>query len=422
MGRFSGALAPDGSSRGHDPRGDAIARWIPELAGLPEGHWRHRPWEAPDSVLEKSGVALADWDPDVFEPAFGYAEPEGRASPRATHRAPYPSRIAPDPERLRARSQAGIAAVRAAQLERAVERMECLDSGEGAAGPPPRDVADVLVDPRTGCDYVLVPEGATKAHAGALLPVSTRKAFKQELELLFNASHASRHSLDTLGSRHRTGAKQKRNPAAISPAPPGVFSRETGAFFPLSEIGDWAARRLNVGTTAAAIDRRTRRRRAVRRRDRRARAVRRREEAQRRAPSLGEPRTRTRTRTASVTHSHSHGGHSHLPGDKIGANHIGHTHGGGDWGAGVSARKKNLAESRAAGKEREEEKREGPEEQLGGRRARQFRRAARGAAAKDAERRAVKAGRREARELAAWSSGMRVGDVSKGGEEEDDGY
>ena len=48
------------------------------------------------------------------------------------------------------------------------------------------------------------------------------------------------------------------------------------------------------------------------------------------------------------------------------------------------------------------------------------RRALRGAAAKDAERRAVKAGRREARELAAWSSGMRVGDV--GGEEEDDGY
>ena len=176
---FSGALAPDGSSRGHDPRGDAIARWIPELAGLPEGHWRHRPWEAPERVLEKSGVALADWDPDVFEPAFGYDEAGGRA-PSATHRAPYPSRIAPDPERLRARSQAGIAAVRAAQLERAVKRMETDDSA--ASGDAARDVTDVLVDPRTGADYVLVPDGATKAHAGALLPVSTRKAFKKTLK------------------------------------------------------------------------------------------------------------------------------------------------------------------------------------------------------------------------------------------------
>ena len=415
---FSGALAPDGSSRGHDPRGDAIARWIPELAGLPEGHWRHRPWEAPDSVLEKSGVALADWDPDVFEPAFGYAEPEGRASPRATHRAPYPSRIAPDPERLRARSQAGIAAVRAAQLERAVERMERLDSGEGAAEPPPRDVADVLVDPRTGCDYVLVPEGATKAHAGALLPVSTRKAFKQELKSsCFNASHASRHSLDTLGSRHRTGAKQKRNPSASSPAPPGVFSRETGAFFPLSEIGDWAARRLNVGTTAAAIDRRTGG--AAPSDDETGRA---------RACDVGRKRAARAERDGTahshshahggVTHSHSHGGHSHLPGDKIGANHIGHTHGGGDWGAGVAARKKKKRApggGKANGKKKSEKGLKSSSWAAG-----RGAGAARGAAAKDAERRAVKAGRREARELAAWSSGMRVGDV--GGEEEDDGY
>ena len=413
---FSGALAPDGSSRGHDPRGDAIARWIPELAGLPEGHWRHRPWEAPERVLEKSGVALADWDPDVFEPAFGYDEAGGRA-PSTTHRAPYPSRIAPDPERLRARSQAGIAAVRAAQLERAVERMERLDSGEA-----PRDVTDVLVDPRTGADYVLVPEGATKAHAGALLPVSTRKAFKQELKSSRFAQTSDPNaaaSLDKLGSP-REGAKQRRKPSASSPAPPGVLSRKTGAFFPLSEIGDWAARRLNVGATAAAIDRRTG-----------GAAPSDDETGLARACDVGRKRAARAERDGTahahshahggVTHSHSHGGHSHLPGDKIGANHIGHTHGGGDWGAGVSARKKRNGGGKATGfgkanGKKKSEKGLKSSSWAAGRGAG----AARGAAAKDAERRAVKAGRREARKLAAWSSGMRAGDV--GGEEEDDGY
>jgi hypothetical protein len=41
---------------------------------------------------------------------------------------------------------------------------------------------DVLVDPRTGADYVVVPEGATMAHDGSLLPVSTRKEFKKALK------------------------------------------------------------------------------------------------------------------------------------------------------------------------------------------------------------------------------------------------
>jgi hypothetical protein len=107
-----------------------------------------------------------------------------------------------------------------------------------------------------------------------------------------------------------------------------------------------------------------------------------------------------------------------LPGDKIGANHIGHTHGGGDWGAGVSARKKKKRApggGKANGKKKSEKGLKSSSWAAG-----RGAGAARGAAAKDAERRAVKAGRREARELAAWSSGMRVGDV--GGEEEDDGY
>ena len=45
------------------------------------------------------------------------------------------------------------------------------------------------------------------------------------------------------------------------------------------------------------------------------------------------------------------------------------------------------------------------------------RKAARGVSVKELERRQVKAGRKEARELAAWSSGMNVRDVGGGSED-----
>lgn len=40
-----------------DPSGDYVRRWVPELAGMPV-HFLHKPWEAPDHVLEAAGVRL----------------------------------------------------------------------------------------------------------------------------------------------------------------------------------------------------------------------------------------------------------------------------------------------------------------------------------------------------------------------------
>jgi deoxyribodipyrimidine photo-lyase len=41
----------------HDPEGEYVRRWVPELAKVP-GHWIHRPWEARDDVLREAGVRL----------------------------------------------------------------------------------------------------------------------------------------------------------------------------------------------------------------------------------------------------------------------------------------------------------------------------------------------------------------------------
>ncbi|MEJ2575818.1 MAG: deoxyribodipyrimidine photo-lyase [Gammaproteobacteria bacterium] len=40
-----------------DPRGHYVRRWVPELAQLPE-RWLHRPWEAPQAVLDTADVRL----------------------------------------------------------------------------------------------------------------------------------------------------------------------------------------------------------------------------------------------------------------------------------------------------------------------------------------------------------------------------
>jgi len=40
-----------------DPEGEYIKRWVPELSGL-HNRYVHRPWEAPEEVLRKSGVYI----------------------------------------------------------------------------------------------------------------------------------------------------------------------------------------------------------------------------------------------------------------------------------------------------------------------------------------------------------------------------
>jgi deoxyribodipyrimidine photo-lyase len=48
---------PTSQSEKFDPKGQFIARYVPELTGLPEKK-RHAPWLAGDLTLQEAGVAL----------------------------------------------------------------------------------------------------------------------------------------------------------------------------------------------------------------------------------------------------------------------------------------------------------------------------------------------------------------------------
>ena len=115
------------------------------------------------------------------------------------------------------------------------------------------------------------------------------------------------------------------------------------------------------------------------------------------------------------SHSHSHGGHSHAPGEAIGHAHVGHTHGG---GAAAGRRSGSRSQGRKAPRSTGGiEHRSSSWAKGGG----SGRKAAKGLTAKEVERKKVKAGRREARELGrAWSSGLGVGDVEGYGDESSD--
>ena len=66
---------PVSQAEKHDPDGDYVRHWVPEVAKLPK-KYIHRPWEAPPDVLADAGVVLGETYP---EPLVMHGEARDRA-------------------------------------------------------------------------------------------------------------------------------------------------------------------------------------------------------------------------------------------------------------------------------------------------------------------------------------------------------
>ncbi|HSR67104.1 MAG TPA: deoxyribodipyrimidine photo-lyase [Acidobacteriota bacterium] len=66
---------PVSQGQRHDPQGDYVSRWVPELSRLPR-KWIHCPWEAPEEALKEAGVVLGETYP---RPMVDHQEARRRA-------------------------------------------------------------------------------------------------------------------------------------------------------------------------------------------------------------------------------------------------------------------------------------------------------------------------------------------------------
>ncbi|HSR51070.1 MAG TPA: deoxyribodipyrimidine photo-lyase [Acidobacteriota bacterium] len=66
---------PVSQGQSHDPQGEYVRRWVPELSQLSK-RWIHQPWEAPQEVLEEAGVRLGQ---DYPRPMVDHQEARKRA-------------------------------------------------------------------------------------------------------------------------------------------------------------------------------------------------------------------------------------------------------------------------------------------------------------------------------------------------------
>ncbi|NNF26924.1 MAG: deoxyribodipyrimidine photo-lyase, partial [Gemmatimonadetes bacterium] len=59
---FFRVFNPESQATRHDPKGDYIRTWIPELRSVPD-EYIHRPWDAPEAIRSEAGLDASDGYP-----------------------------------------------------------------------------------------------------------------------------------------------------------------------------------------------------------------------------------------------------------------------------------------------------------------------------------------------------------------------
>jgi deoxyribodipyrimidine photo-lyase len=84
---------PIKQSQDHDPDGEFLRRWVPELAGV-SATWIHTPWLMPDELQVSSGVRIGrDYPPPVVDHLAAVAEAKRKIAAHRASRADYWSEV-----------------------------------------------------------------------------------------------------------------------------------------------------------------------------------------------------------------------------------------------------------------------------------------------------------------------------------------